>query len=381
MNSEKKIALFISCFEEWYGKRLEPIIQYYKSVNYEVVCAVSDYNHIKKIYSKKNNSNCTYVHVPGYNSNISLQRIISHMTFGKKIKELIDYYKPQFVYLVLPPNNTARYCYSYKKRHPEVVFVLDIIDLWPESMPIGLIKRIPLLKIWSGWRDRAINIADHIFTECDLYQEKLNLKSQNVSTLYLFKDQSDEEKKLVGEIINLFENDKLDNIKFAYLGSMNNILDIDGICRVVKTFINNGFSCEVHAIGDGEKKAEFENSLKGIGCKTFFYGCIFNEVDKIRLLAPCHYAFNMMKGEVSVGLTIKSIDYLSYGLPLINNIDGDTSLLVEKYGIGINIKDFTTLTDDIFTINHCAVSDFYLNHLTKEIYIKKVRKVLEDWKI
>ena len=38
-----------------------------------------------------------------------------------------------------------------------------------------------------------------------------------------------------------------------------------------------------------------------------------------------------------MGLTMKSIDYLSFGLPLINTIGGDTWDIIEKYGIGVNV--------------------------------------------
>ena len=45
-----------------------------------------------------------------------------------------------------------------------------------------------------------------------------------------------------------------------------------------------------------------------------------------------------MKKSVCVGLTMKSIDYFEFGLPIINNIKGDTWNAVEEYGIGINYR-------------------------------------------
>ena len=37
-----------------------------------------------------------------------------------------------------------------------------------------------------------------------------------------------------------------------------------------------------------------------------------------------------------MGLTMKSIDYFCYGVPMINSIQGDTWRLIEDYGIGVN---------------------------------------------
>lgn len=364
-----KKALLISCFEEWYKDRLKPIWGILDSRGYSVKCLLSDYNHIGKRYSEKKEEACNYIHVPSYKSNISIQRIISHLVFGKKVAELINEYNPDLLYLILPPNNTARYCLKYKKKNPDVRLIIDIIDLWPESMPLGKLKNTPPAKMWRRWRDEAISVADHVFTECDLYQEKLNgvLIPSKTTTLHLYKEQKDEERQLVSDMISREKTDEV--IRFAYLGSMNNIIDIDGICGVIKSFISSGKTCELHAIGDGESRERFEEAVKVTGCTTNFYGPVFDELEKIRILAPCDYAFNMMKGEIAVGLTIKSIDYLSYGLPLINNIKGDTWKLVEDEGIGINILD-TDCIDLILPKRNYKVFITYKKMFTLEAYQK-----------
>jgi len=46
-----------------------------------------------------------------------------------------------------------------------------------------------------------------------------------------------------------------------------------------------------------------------------------------------------MKESVCVGLTMKSIDYFQHGLPIINNIQADTTYFVENYNIGFNVND------------------------------------------
>ena len=50
---------------------------------------------------------------------------------------------------------------------------------------------------------------------------------------------------------------------------------------------------------------------------------------------------NLMVDTVFVGLTIKSLEYMSHDLPLINNIKGDTWKNVEGEQIGFNIDDQT----------------------------------------
>ena len=81
----------------------------------------------------------------------------------------------------------------------------------------------------------------------------------------------------------------------------------NGICGVIQAFISSDKVYEFHAIG----YVESSGAVKSTGCQTHFYDSVFDEKEKIRILAPCDYAFNMMKGDISVGLTMKSIDYLS----------------------------------------------------------------------
>lgn len=364
-----KKAVLISCFN-WYKKRLRPIERLLCDNDYDVSIILSDFNHVTKEKFTEEIPNCTYIHVPPYKKNLSFARIKSHLFFGKQVAKFIEKEKPDLVYLLLPPNNTSKFCTQYKRKNPNTRLIIDIIDLWPESMPLGTFKWTPLVWFWKKWRDDAIKIADHVFTECDLYQEKLQgvLDPLKTTTLHLYKEQADEEKQLVQDVINSRERDGV--IRFAYLGSMNSIIDIEGICEVIKEFVSQGKKCEVHAIGDGESRAEFENSVRETGCETHFYGKIFDEMEKIKILSPCDYAFNMMKKSVNVGLTIKSIDYLAYGLPLINNIKGDTWNLVDEKKMGINFAGKISLAEDF---DHNRILSVFEKRFARESFERTVK--------
>lgn len=80
----------------------------------------------------------------------------------------------------------------------------------------------------------------------------------------------------------------------------------------------------------------FLNRLNVAGATVKYHGIIYEESMKIQILGLCDLAFNLMKESVQVGLTIKSIDYFSMGIPIINNIKGDTWKLVEENCIGFN---------------------------------------------
>ena len=368
-----KKALLISCFN-WYKARLEPVREILIEKGFDVTVLIADFDHIQKKPIEKKYEECTYVQVPPYSSNLSLQRIQSHLAFGKEVKKTLERLNPELVYVQIPPNNAAKHCAEYKKKNQDTRLILDIIDLWPESMPLGRLKDTLPAKKWKKWRDDCTEAADHIYTECRLFQEKLQLPKEKTSVLYLFKDQKQDESESVKRLIQQkAEKREKEEIKFAYLGSMNNIIDIKGICDIIKQYIQKGYACELHAIGDGENKGEFEDSAENIGCDSFFYGPIYNEKEKIRILAPCDYALNMMKESVEVGLTIKSVDYMSYGLPMINSIKGDTWDMIERWGIGINVTGKETEAKEI---DHEAVHQYFQKNFSRESFEKNLRASL-----
>lgn len=375
-----KNAVLISCFN-WY-ERLEAVAETIKG-EYEIKILLSDFEHIKKTYivdSRK--KDYVYLHVPSYKSNTSFRRIVSHIVFAKLVENYIYFYQPDFIYLMLPPNSVANVCLQYKKRNKNCKYVIDVIDLWPESMPIGEVKKTPLASIWAKLRDDSIKKADYVFFECALYRKKLKnyVDLESSSVLYLFKEHTVKNQELIKKLIvdrPIYDG----TIKIAYLGSINNIIDINGICNVIKILMISN-NVEIHIIGDGERREEFISTIKNIGCKVFYYGSIYEEDKKAKILVPCDFGLNMMKSQISVGLTIKSIDYFSFGLPIINNIKGDTWWLVKKYDCGINIDDLSLESSDkiiefIKRNSREEILQIFENKFSKNAFLKEIRSKMQ----
>ena len=54
---------------------------------------------------------------------------------------------------------------------------------------------------------------------------------------------------------------------------------------------------------------------------------------------PCWFGFNGYKDNTEVSLSYKSIDYLSYGVPLLNSAKEDSYNLVADEKIGFNFSE------------------------------------------
>ena len=365
-----KTAVLISCFD-WYKSRLQPIKLELEKNQYKVIVLLSDFIHEKKTKITEKFSECTYISVKPYKKNVSVKRLLSHYFFAKDVLRQLNIIRPDLVYALLPPNSVSHVCRKYKLKNPNIKLILDVIDMWPESMPGKRYHNTLPFLYWKKLRDNSLKEADHIFTECTLYQEKLDpdLRDKS-STLFLYKEDNELFMSVTDRENQRECRDGKQVLKLCYLGSINHIIDIDGICQVVE-YLSKKYAVNVRIIGKGERKDAFLDALNKTDAEINYYGAIYDEAEKFRLLGNCDFALNMMIESVNVGLTIKSIDYLSYGLPLINNIKGDTWKLVETENIGINLRKDKPI-EILPEIEHDHVNAIYRKYFTKNAFIKSL---------
>lgn len=377
-------AILTSGFN-WYEKRLQIIREELISRGYEVVVLLSDFDHIAKAPIKKRYEECIYLPTLSYSKNLSFARVRSHIDFGKSVAQFLKDSNPDLIYALVPPNSVAKQCLIYKQQHPIVDYVVDVIDLWPESMPISFLKKSFLARKWAEMRDQSLKQADGIVLECDLYRQSLpsDLKTSHITTLRLYSDYTEDE-LLLAEKVNQhhYFSPEQKQISFAYIGSLNSITDYEGILGIVKTFVSKGWQVTCHIIGEGQNRQEFISNLSATGCQVDYHGMIFDNSTKIKIVGVCDFAFNMMIDQVAVGLTMKSLDYLSIGLPIINSIKGDTWELVETCGIGLNYEgDPEQLCLECETLDYAKtrakVSKVLRTQFTRQAFEGQVKSLLD----
>jgi glycosyltransferase involved in cell wall biosynthesis len=326
-------CVLISCFNA-YDQRIRPIETFLRGKGYDCEYITSDFNHRDKTRYIVNRDRSIQISVLPYYKNLSIRRLMSHYIFAKKAIKEVKRIQPDLLYVMLPPNSLARFATHYKKKN-KVKLVYDLYDLWPETIPFKnfrVLMSFPF-SIWRGLRDRNLQEADVVITECNLYQDILQdvLVGTKTKTIYPLK----QECRVGGKPI-------LDRniINLCYLGSINNIIDIPSIVKLVNA-INKMKPTVVHIIGDGESKDNFIKEIISTGARVEYYGKIFDQNEKQKIFDKCHFGLNIMKDTVCVGLTLKSLDYFHAGLPIINNIKADTTEIVDLYKTGFNITDKT----------------------------------------
>ena len=115
----------------------------------------------------------------------------------------------------------------------------------------------------------------------------------------------------------------------------------------------------MHIIGLGPISNWFFSELETQGINYTYHGASFDENLKRDILSSCWFGFNGYKDNTEVALSYKSIDYLSYGVPLLNSAKEDTYNLVaeEKVGFNFSSKNIDELITKLATISFPEIID------------------------
>ena len=363
-----KNAAVITCFES-NEERTSFVIEALQDRGYNTIGVSTDFSHITKKTRSDKKDHYVQIKTMPYKRNLSIERLLSHRNFAKKAFEFLDSFKPDIIWVCVPANSLISEAKKYKDRHPEVKIIIDVIDMWPESMPLGTMKKLLPFTIWRNIRDDSIDCADALVTECSYYKNILkDVYHGELKTIHWARDNKVEDYPL---------DLPKDKLSLAYIGSINNIIDIDEIGRLID-------SCDMpvvlHVIGAGESKERLLDTLKS-KCELIYYGVTYDPEDKKRIFSKCHAGLNIYKEGLYIGLTVKSIDYFNYGLPIINSIKGDTHSLINDYGVGFNVDKDSRLDAKAIIdmrLHNENVLNVYRNYFTKEVFIKRLNEVVDS---
>ena len=335
-----KVTLIGTCFDHRKKQKRNDILKGDKvTLKRDVLNYIAEGNASEADIINKKRIRHIYLDAGGYKKNISPARLWYHHRFADKAykllrKEIIEqtaaWTKTEtgLIYMLLPGNSLAKVG-AILKKELNCSLIFDIIDLWPESLPVGGVEKTYPIRYWKNLRDNHLKAADHIVTECALYGDLLRLNKENLSIMYWPKT---EEVRLSDDKACI----PTETIRIAYLGSINNIIDIPLISEILSE-VNKRKHVILEVIGNGEQEEAFTEALKNAGIEYHWHGAVFDEDKKQSILHGCEWGINIIKPGVKVGLTMKSVEYMANGLKLINNIPGDTWDIVEGEHIGVNV--------------------------------------------
>ncbi|MBQ9299952.1 MAG: glycosyltransferase [Clostridia bacterium] len=327
----EKRAVCVSCFD-FYDHRVELVMDQLRSRGYKCTYITGDFSHFTQQKYTINVPGGEQVPTIPYYKNMSVARVASHHFFAKAVFKRIEEIRPDFLYLMVPPNSLSLRAGRYKKKHPKVKLVLDLYDLWPETFPNGRAKKLAALpfKLWGLMRDKGLKYADLVYTECDLYRHvlKKQLKDKETRLLPICRETPTTGPEPVAP--------DGPELSLCYLGSIGKLLDIDALTELLRQMAALR-PVNFHIIGEGETRAEVIRAAEDTGAHVMYYGRVYDPQKRQAIFDQCHFGINIMKTDVCVGLTMKSLDYFAGGLPIINGIEADTRRIIRKYDAGIEL--------------------------------------------
>ncbi len=321
------------------------VFKYFTDRNFDAIVLYSNFSHSLRTYRYLNNEKFISLWTIGYQSSLSINRILSHFIYSLQVFRYLMKSKANIIYVILPPNwLTLTVLFKLTKR---IKIIVDVLDLWPEAFPhnnivtkliLSIIGVIPKIS-----RGIAVKNSDYCITESDYFFNKLNLKSKDRSrTVYIKKIQPTI--PIVDQISELFS--------IIYIGNIGYIYDFDSLFKII-----NGIQKEqkviLHIIGSGPNRSWLLKNLKINNITYKDYGISFDENFKKEVSSKCWFGFNGYKQNTEVALSYKSIDYLSYGVPLLNSAKDDTERLVisEKIGFNFNKDNLESLIKELAMIS------------------------------
>lgn len=346
-----------------YEERMRSVIEEYQKEN-EVIYLVSDFDHVTKARYKIDIACAEQIHVIEYHKNLSPARILSHMMFSWKTYWKLCQIKPDVIYLEIPFNTLTVIGKWYKCFH-KCELIMDIFDMWPESLPMKSNHAVFKLacNIWQNLRNHNLKYADKVYTECNYYQELIHDEGCHVKmqTKYLTRKRID---------LNVQTQWDEHMLHLCYVGNINNIIDISFITDFLEKLNYKKKVC-FHLIGNGEGRAKLITALENKGIKVISYGVVYDVYHLQEILNKCYFGINFLLPDLAIGLTMKSVTYLRAGLPLLNTVDGDTWSMVENHQAGINICR-SEVENSVQKILNMKETDIVAMK-------KKARKVFEEY--
>jgi len=341
---EKQKIVLVSLFyyEQTDNIRITTIYNLLKEKSSDVELITTDFNHRtkQKHDASRHPSDITFLPVPEYRRNVSFRRLFSHLVFAVRLFFYLRKlpYRPSKVYCLVPAVTAGLACHHYCKKK-QIPFVVDVIDLWPESF-IVLSSYKKLLRFvtfpWKKIAEKVYQSADLLFAGSVQYAhhaEKFNRKTKAVP-VYLGTD-TKYYKTLVSSC-NLSVK-KPENQKWICFGGMlGNSYDIDIILESFKKLSDKrDDNVKLIFVGDGPMKAEINRFKQKYDLNIEITGFL-SYACYMKYLSYADVAINSFRRGTEVAYSYKFNDYLTAGVPVLNNVKGEMAGLITRYNLGRN---------------------------------------------
>ncbi|MGB4726074.1 MAG: glycosyltransferase family 4 protein [Thermogutta sp.] len=265
---------------------------------------------------------------------------------------------------------------SRLKRLP---FVLEIRDIWPESIEtVGAIRFRPVLRFLQFLERVMYRSADHIVAVGEGYRQKILEKVNIPQRISVITNGVDLERFRPQPLDKELRRKWNGEGKFvcAYVGTIGMAHGLEIVLDAAERLRDQGRNDIVFwLVGEGARKAYLENEARQRGLKdrVIFTGRLPKE-EMPRVLASADACLvHLRKTELfETVIPSKIFEMMAMGKPIIMGVRGEALRIVEESGAGVAMEP-ESADSLLMAIEHIRSADHFGNSRTSS-----VRQYLED---
>lgn len=340
------------------------------------------------LFSKKvsDKLKITFINSIGYKKNIGLMRIIDHMQLGLNLKNELKKTDevPDIIFIGYPPIDAAYEMVRFGK-NKNIPMVLDVKDQWPDLLIEKLPSKFHFLGrlLFFHYFYESKKIFDHIdgfSVTSNSFKEWAQAKISNDGIIKKFNVSP-----LAGPDVSLSASDieqckdfwkknKINlnhNNRIFFAGTLSQAFDFDFLVSIALELRQKIQNFEFVVCGHGPRFKEVKNLMKDLSNVKVIGWVEYSKIlylskFSIGTIAPYKNTQNFLDN-----IPNKIIDSLSFGLPIITMLEGETKLLINKYSIGISDNNVNTIVKYISNLSNNPIGFESLSAEITELHRKK----------
>ena len=299
------------------------------------------------------------VAVRPYDKDASLARIGSHRDFGKTFERLANesvssgqLERPDIILASLPPLESPEAAARLAKKL-DATFVLDLMDLWPETFDRllpgpGFLKRLIAPFILGGMLKRrqalvaaadAVSAATKTYADSALRDAPESLP-RHVCYVGAYPQEFSSPPRLMNHVPAAGTDQSASPepvaIECVYAGTLEASQDLDVLAGAARLLSAAGVKATIHVAGTGAGEASLTRAADAIGgsCWLQVHGLLPRQA-YVNLLSRCDVGLVCVKPESLVAVPYKACDFAAAGLAIVNSLPGELQRLIDEHAAGV----------------------------------------------
>lgn len=282
----------------------------------------------------------------------------------------------------LSPVMMAEAGISWAKKHKKRS-VLYCLDLWPESLLVGGIKKDSLIyRFFLGVSKRIYRNVDQILVSShgflNYFDTVLGMDSGKIGYLPQYAEEMFDQ-------LPVAEGNKK-TVNFLFAGNVGTLQSVETIVEAAH-ILKDENNIHIHIVGSGISLENCRKKADGLDNITFYGRRPLEEMPKFYSMADAMLITMEKNTVLSETLPGKVQSYLAAGKPVIGAIDGETVRIVDDADCGICcpaedaaalariLRDCAAHPDRLSKYGENA-RNYYLKHFRKQDFIEALESVL-----